>query len=82
MPRARRCAQRLTTSHEVDADLKAASAIRISKQSPDIAVGVNVCHDDLDVGVGNQDTTFGYSSDETEDVTLLTHSMLTRLERN
>ena len=59
--------------------LKAASAFRINKQSPDIAREVNVGNDDLD---GEQDITFGYSSDETEDVTPLTHSMSTRLERN
>ena len=41
-----------------DADLKAASAIRINKQSLDIAGGVNVGNDDLDVGAGDQDTTF------------------------
>ena len=64
------------------ADLKAASVIRVNKQSPDIAGGVNLGHDDHDVGAGDQDSTFGYSSDETEDVSPLTHSMATRLERN
>ena len=58
------------------------SGIRINKQSSDIARGVNVGNDDLDVGAGDQDITFGYSSDGTGDVTLLTHSMSTRLERN
>ena len=62
-----------------DSDLKAACAIRINKQSPDIAGGVNVGNGDLDVGAGDQDITLGYSSDETEDVI---HSMSTRLERN
>ena len=62
--------------------LKAASAIRINKQSPDIAGGVNVGNDDLDVGAGDQDITFGYSSDEIEEFMPLTHSMSTRLERN
>ena len=60
----------------------AAIAIRINKLSPHIAGGVNVGNDDLDVGAGNQDIMFGYSSDETEDVMPLTHSMSTRLERN
>ena len=60
--------------------LKAASAIRINKQSPDIAGGVNVGHDGRNVGAGDQGTTFGFSSDETVDVTPLTHSMSTRLE--
>ena len=54
----------LRTKWRSDADLKAASAIRINKQSPDIAGGVNVGHDDLDVGAGDQDTTFGFSSDD------------------
>ena len=76
VPGARRCARRLT------ADLKAASAVRINKQSPDIAGGVNVGNDDLDVGAGDQDITFGYSSDEAEDVMPLRHSMSARLERN
>ena len=57
-------------------------ALRINKQSPYIAGGVDVGNDDLDVGAGDQDTTFGYSSDETEDFMPLTHSMSTRLERN
>ena len=39
-----------------NADLKAACAIRINKQSPDIAGGVNVGHDDLDVGAGDQNS--------------------------
>ena len=56
--------------------------IPINKQSPDIAGGGNVGNDDLDVGVGDQEITFGYSSGETEDVTPPTHSMTTRLERN
>ena len=44
--------------------------IRINKQSPDIAGGLNVDNDDLDVGAGH--ITFGYSSGETEDVILRT----------
>ena len=62
--------------------LKAVSAIRTNKQSADIASGVNVGDDDLEVGASDQDITFGYSSDETEGVTPLTHSISTRLERN
>ena len=42
-----------------DADLKAASAIGINKQSLHIANGVNVGNVGLDVGAGDQDTTFG-----------------------
>merc|ERR1711912_146928 len=43
--------------------------VRINKQSPDIAGGVHVGKEDLDVG----------ASDETEDCMPLTHSMATRL---
>jgi S-adenosylmethionine synthetase len=53
--------------------------IRINKQSPDIAGGVHVGKDDLDVGAGDQGIMFGYASDETEDCMPLTHSMATRL---
>merc|ERR1711939_1278523 len=41
--------------------------VRINKQSPDIAGGVHVGKDDLDVGAGDQGIMFGYASDETED---------------
>merc|ERR1712134_165313 len=51
----------------------------INKQSPDIAGGVHVGKDDLDVGAGDQGIMFGYASDETEDAMPLTHSMATRL---
>merc|ERR1712165_608839 len=53
--------------------------VRINKQSPDIAGGVHVGKDDLDVGAGDQGIVFGYASDETEDCMPLTHSMATRL---
>jgi len=53
--------------------------VRINKQSPDIAGGVHVGKDDLDVGAGDQGIMFGYASDETEDSMPLTHSMATRL---
>merc|ERR1711862_865763 len=53
--------------------------VRINKQSPDIAGGVHVGKDDLDVGPGDQGIMFGYASDETEDCMPLTHSMATRL---
>merc|ERR1712176_1390712 len=52
---------------------------RINKQSPDIAGGVHVGKEDLDVGAGDQGIMFGYASDETEDCMPLTHSMATRL---
>merc|ERR1711957_675383 len=53
--------------------------VRINKQSPDIAGGVHVGRDELDVGAGDQGIMFGYASDETEDYMPLTHSMATRL---
>merc|ERR1712149_150568 len=53
--------------------------VRINKQSPDVAGGVHVGKDDLDVGAGDQGIMFGYASDETEDCMPLTHSMATRL---
>merc|ERR1712056_162278 len=53
--------------------------VRINKQSPDIAGGVHVGKDDMDVGAGDQGIMFGYASDETLDCMPLTHSMATRL---
>jgi len=53
--------------------------VRINKQSPDIAGGVHVGKDDMDVGAGDQGIMFGYASDETLDFMPLTHSMATRL---
>ena len=53
--------------------------VRINKQSPDIAGGVHVGKDDLDVGAGDQGIMFGYACDETEHAMPLTHSMATRL---
>eukprot|EP00811_Abedinium_folium_P031510 NODE_5136_length_1804_cov_19.623733.p1 GENE.NODE_5136_length_1804_cov_19.623733~~NODE_5136_length_1804_cov_19.623733.p1 ORF type:complete len:455 (-),score=101.13 NODE_5136_length_1804_cov_19.623733:302-1666(-) len=53
--------------------------VRINKQSPDIAGGVHVGKEGLDVGAGDQGIMFGYASDETEDCMPLTHSMATRL---
>jgi len=53
--------------------------VRINKQSPDIAGGVHVGKDDLDVGAGDQGIMFGYASDETEVAMPLTHLMATRL---
>jgi len=53
--------------------------VRINKQSPDIAGGVHVGKEELDVGAGDQGIMFGYASDETVDAMPLTHSMATRL---
>ena len=53
--------------------------MHISEQSPDIAGGVHVGKDDMDVGAGDQGIMFGYASDETSDYMPLTHSMATRL---
>jgi len=53
--------------------------VRINKQSPDIAGGVHVGKDDMDLGAGDQGIMFGYASDETEDAMPLTHSMATSL---
>merc|ERR1711935_1043065 len=51
----------------------------INKQSPDIAGGMHVGKDEMDVGAGDQGIMFGYATDETEDCMPLTHSMATRL---
>jgi len=53
--------------------------VRINKQSPDIAGGVHVGKDDMDVGAGDQGIMFGYASDETEVAMPLTILIATRL---
>jgi len=53
--------------------------VRINKQSPDIAGGVHVGKEDLDIGAGDQGIMFGYATDETADCMPLTHSVATKL---
>merc|ERR1712048_1087213 len=53
--------------------------VRINKQSPDIAGGVHIGKDEMDVSAGDQGIMFGYASDETKDCMPLTHLMATRL---
>jgi S-adenosylmethionine synthetase len=53
--------------------------VRINAQSPDIAGGVHVGRDEMDVGAGDQGIMFGYASDETKSTMPLTHYLATKL---
>ena len=59
--------------------MKALITDLINKKRVDIADGVHVCKNDLDVGVDNQSIMFECATNETEEAMSITHSMATSL---
>ena len=51
--------------------------VHINKKSHDIADGVHVCKNHLDVGVDDQSIIYGYAANETEYSMPITHSTAT-----